>query len=309
MPTIMSAQRSWKYFRNLILFALMAVLFAVMVVVPFYDVYRTLHPVRFPIGTVSPADLGLAYDTVELRTEDGLTLRGWYVPSANRAAVILVHAYSGNRTGTLYHAALLAKHGYGVLLYDTRTQGESDGGLYAMSWDAHYDVFAALDYLKTRVDVDPKRIGILGLSAGAKISLSAAAKTDRIAAVVAEGCAYPTFDDWFYGTDPPDRIWTPYMWMVFSIAQAATGIRNPMPMKESVERISPTPVLLIAAGRDRLYNKLYFDAAKEPKESWFRDEPGHIDALFAHPEEYEKRVIGFLDRSLLPAPPSGTTSE
>ena len=90
-----------------------------------------MHPPRFPIGEVSPADLGLDYIDVTLSTEDSLTLRGWYIPSTNQAAVILVHAFSGNRTGTIYHAALLAKHGYGVLLYDTRTQGESEGDLGA----------------------------------------------------------------------------------------------------------------------------------------------------------------------------------
>ena len=61
-----------------------------------------------------------AFQLTACSTEDDLTLQGWYIPSTNRAAVVLVHAFNGNRTGTIYHAALLAKHGYGVLLYDTR---------------------------------------------------------------------------------------------------------------------------------------------------------------------------------------------
>ena len=284
MPPIFSAKRGWKYYRNLNLFALLLVVIAVNFILPAYDAYGALRPTRFPIGEVSPADLGLKYSEVSLATQDGLQLQGWYAPSANRAAVILVHAFNGNRTSTLHHAELLARYGYGVLLFDTRSQGESGGGLYAMGRDAYQDVLAAPDYLQTRPDVDPERIGVVGFSAGAKIALYAAAESNRIAAVVAEGCGYPTLDDWFYGTDPAYRIWTPSRWVTFTLLKAATGIWNPTPMREAVARIFPTPILPIAAGRDRLYNQHYFDAAMEPKENWFRDEPGHIDALFTHPD-------------------------
>ena len=133
-----------------------------------------MHPPRFPVGPVSPADLDLDYMDVTLSTEDNLTLHGWYIPSTNRAAVILVHAFNGNRTGTIFHAALLANHGYGVLLYDTRSQGESEGDLYALGWEDYLDVFAALDYLQQRPEVDAERIGVLGLSAGAKAALQEA---------------------------------------------------------------------------------------------------------------------------------------
>ncbi|MGB7537384.1 MAG: alpha/beta fold hydrolase [Anaerolineales bacterium] len=306
MPTVVSVKRGWNYYRNLLLFTLFLVILAVNVVLPAYDAYTATHPARFAIGAISPADLGLPFSEASFTTEDGLTLRGWYVPSTNGAAIILVHAFNGNRTGMLYHAALLAKHGYGVLLYDTRSQGESDGGLYAMGWDADRDVLAALDFLNNRTDVDPERIGVLGLSAGARIALYAAAETDRLAAVVAEGCGYPTFADWVSGARPADRIWAPSMWMTFNLVQAATGIWNPTPMHEAVSRISPTPVFLIAAGDDRPFNQVYFDAAREPKESWFREEAGHIDALFAHPKEYEEKLIGFFDRHLVQSPsPTG----
>jgi hypothetical protein len=46
-------------------------------------------------------------------------------------------------------------------------------------------------------------------------------------------------------------------------------------------------------------NPTYHDAAGEPTELWEVPGSGHIDGLDAQPEEYERRVIGFLDRHLL----------
>jgi pimeloyl-ACP methyl ester carboxylesterase len=184
-------------------------------------------------------------------------------------------------------------------MYDTRAHGESDGEAYVFGYDAIPDVIAALDYLKTRPDVDPECIGVLGLSAGAQISLRAAAETNEISAVIAEGAGYPTFEDWKSTTKPIDIFWWPYMWTIFESTELLSGIHNPIPLRQAVSQIAPTPLLLIAAGYDRLQNQVYFEAAGEPKEYWSRAEPGHINALFAHPEEYIRRVVGFLDRVLL----------
>ena len=290
---------NWRYFRNLVLFTLLALFVAFYFVIPFFLAIQYMHPTRYPIGEISPADLNLSYTDVTLHTRDGLTLHGWYIPPTNGAAMILIHAFNGNRTGTIYHADLLAKHGYGILMYDTRAQGESDGELYAFGSDAVWDAIAALDYLKTRPEVDPERIGVLGLSAGAQISIRAAAESGEIAAVVAEGAGYPTFEDWKSTAKPVDILWRLHMWMIFESTELLSGIHNPLPLRQVVSQIAPTPLYLIAAGYDRLQNQAYFDAAGEPKTLWSREEPGHIDALFTHPEEYRQRVIGFLDQALL----------
>ena len=304
MPRTFSVKRDRRYYGNLIKFAASVILvaaFGLYFGVPLLQVYLTMYSApRFAIGSVSPADLGLDYVDVAFTTEDDLTLHGWYIPSTNRAAVILVHAANGNRTGTIYHAALLAEHGYGVLLYDTRTQGESEGDLYALGWENHLDVLAALDYLQQRPEVDLERIGVLGLSAGAKTALYAVTQTDEIAAVVAEGTRWRTFEDLLIAAEPKDYVWIPPYWVAYKYAEIASGVRNPTPLSQAALHISPTPILLIAAGGELAISQVYFDAADGPKTLWIRDEPGHqIDALFDQPEEYERRVIGFLDRALL----------
>lgn len=153
MPRILAARRKPRYDRNLIVFTGPVILIASLGLyfgLPLWQTHLALHPPRLAIESFSPADLGLDYTDVTLSTQDGLTLYGWYMPATNRAAVILVHAFNGNRSGTIYHAALLVKHGYGALLYDTRAQGESKGEPNALGWQDHLDILAALDYLQQR---------------------------------------------------------------------------------------------------------------------------------------------------------------
>ena len=80
--------------------------------------YVFTHAAR---AVIPRAELGAAYEQVAFTTSDGLRLRGWYVPSKNRAAVI---AFPG-RKGPQKQARTLVRHGYGVLLFDRRGEGEA----------------------------------------------------------------------------------------------------------------------------------------------------------------------------------------
>ena len=92
------------------------------------------------------ANLGADYERVTFTTSDGLKLSGWYVPSRNRAAVI---AFSG-RNGPQAQTRMLVRHGYGVLLFDRRGSGESEGDPNGFGWEGEKDITAALAFLKRR---------------------------------------------------------------------------------------------------------------------------------------------------------------
>jgi hypothetical protein len=105
-----------------------------------------------PRQRVDATALKVPHQEVTLHTSDGLALAGWYVPSHNRAAVLVVHGGGGSREGVAAHAAMLARHGYGVLLYDARGRGESEGRADGYGWTWGKDVAAALAYLERRPD-------------------------------------------------------------------------------------------------------------------------------------------------------------
>ncbi len=89
--------------------------------------YVTTHTGR---AVVPANDLGVAYEDVTFTTSDGLELEGWYVPSRNGAAVI---AFPG-RNGPQKQTRMLARHGYGVLLFDRRGEGRSEGDPNSWGW-------------------------------------------------------------------------------------------------------------------------------------------------------------------------------
>ena len=179
--------RLWRYVRRLLLTAAAAVAF-MFVLFPISLAYVVTHTAR---AEVPRAELGAAYENVEFTTSDGLRLKGWYVPSKNRAAVI---AFPG-RSGPQKQARMLARHGYGVLLFDRRGEGGSEGDPNVFGWGGERDLDAAAAYLRSRPDVDDSRIGSIGLSVGGEMLIHAAAHSDAFNAIVSEGASGQSLRD------------------------------------------------------------------------------------------------------------------
>ena len=110
------------------------------------------HKFREPIG----APPGPGYRDVAFDAGDGVHLSGWYRPTRNGATILVLHGGGGDRTGAVAHARLLVRHGYGVLLYDARGRGRSEGVQNAWGWGWPKDVAGAIAFLKARPEVDPR---------------------------------------------------------------------------------------------------------------------------------------------------------
>jgi uncharacterized protein len=251
------------------------------------------HRWREPIGPRPTA----AYRDVSFRASDGLELSGWYRPSRNRAAVLLVHGGGGDRTGAVAHAEMLARHGYGVLVYDARGRGESDGSPNGFGWDWSKDVAGALALLKRQPEIDPKRIGALGLSTGADVLIEVAPGRDDLAAVVADGAAAESFEDWhrLRGTD----VGLPSGWVMFTTIRVLSGDPPGPPLEAQIAR-TRSPTLLISAGEDvgRDFNVLYDKVGNPVVEHWNLPDAHHTDAIHEYPREYERRIVTFFDNEL-----------
>lgn len=133
---------------------------------------------------------------------DGATLHGWWIAakpvaggagalgsdgaSARRAPTV-VHTH-GNAGAIPEHAAFvrwLADAGYNVLLFDYRGYGKSDAPAGPIRrHGAIADSAAAVDYVMSRPDVDPRRVAVLGFSLGATMGANAAAQRPGVRAVV-----------------------------------------------------------------------------------------------------------------------------
>src|SRR5580658_1988272 len=121
-----------------------------------------------------------------VRANDGVELRGWKVvpASPNGDWVLLFHGVSDNRTGGLGHSEFLLRHGYSVVMMDSRAHGKSGGDMATYGWKERYDTVAITDALYSTEKV--RHLYAHGVSMGAAIALQAAAVEPRIAAVSAE---------------------------------------------------------------------------------------------------------------------------
>lgn len=264
-----------------------------LLVYPVAESYVITHAAR---AYVPEAALGVSYEDVSFTTADGLRLEGWYVPSRNGANVIV---FPG-RKGPQAPARMLARHGYGVLLFDRRGEGASEGDPNALGWAGTRDLDAAISYLQARPDVDDGRIGGLGLSVGGEVMLQESAETDDLKAVVSEGAGIRSVREAVDLTGSERWSAVP----VFALVTGATAVfasdLPPPGLKDLSAEIS-APVFFIYAtpgqGGESL-TQTFYEAASEPKELWAA-EGGHTGAIDAEPQEYERRIVGFFDDALV----------
>jgi dienelactone hydrolase len=265
------------------------------VLIPVAISYGVTHAAR---AEVPSADLGAPYENVEFKTSDGLLLKGWYIRSRNGAAVI---SFPG-RASSQKRAKLLARHGYGVLLFDRRGEGESEGDPNGFGWQGERDIHAAVAFLQRRPDVDPERIGGIGLSVGGEMMIEAAAESTALKAIVSEGGSSRSVRDELAN---PGGAWQEVIGT--GVATAATALFSnnlpPRSLKSLAPQISGAAFFVYGERgqpAERPANRAFYEAAHQPKEIWEVPGSGHIGGTEAQPQEYERRVTAFFDRELRP---------
>lgn len=298
------ARRGRRLRAGALLLAAILSLVAGASIIAFRYARAATRSLAFPRRHVTAADRRAAeaslgpLEDVALHTEDGLVLRGWYAPSKNRAAIVFVHGGSGNRMQLLPEAAAVAKRGFGVLVYDSRASGESDGELVTWGATERRDLRAAVDFLVARHDVDPKRVGAHGLSIGASTVALGASEDPRIGAVLLNATWTSLEDEvrWKFGKF--GALSTAAALHAFREAGIDPGQVRPI---DEIARVAPRPLFIATGDRDTdtpvTAMQRLFDAAGAPKEMWIvpgAEHGGYADVS----AEYTARVAAFFERSL-----------
>jgi pimeloyl-ACP methyl ester carboxylesterase len=257
------------------------------------------HPV--PMTPEARAIPGLT--PVGFRSKTGGLLHGWYVPSRNRAAIVLTHGTSGDRRGALPEAAVLASHGFGVLLYDFPGHGESEGEVH---WDEGEaaSVVAALDFLAARADVSPDKLAVGGFSMGGLIAVRVAAHEPRVRALALVGTP-PDLSELIRGEY---RKWGKLAAdpALLALTRHGMTLDRDRPI-DVVAKVAPRELLIVGGADDQLVPKhvteAMFAAARAPKELYFVPGASHGNYFEASPREYPARLVAFFSRAL-GVPPS-----
>ena len=255
---------------------------------------------HIPPDPALPSDYQLENEEHEFTSSDGLKLSGWYIPTPDaKAVVILLHGYGSPRGGKphmLAHAKYLNEAGYSTFLYDGRGFGESEGNKITLGVDEWKDAEAAYDFVKSLPQNKNRKVGFLGVSLGGVISIITAGKTGKGDFVIA-ATPYASLDREFRFQIRREGFPSFTLPLLRLAAQIELGKNYDKHSAEAMVKRIRAPLLIISAKEDSEVNpedpKYLFELANSQKELW-EAETGH-DVFSNNPGEFRKRVLDFLN--------------
>jgi fermentation-respiration switch protein FrsA (DUF1100 family) len=253
------------------------------------------HPPRLaPPRERYPDHWGVPFEEVTLETPDGLRLAAWYTPSRNGALVLVAHGFANARLAEIH--ALFARHGYGVLSWDFRAHGASEGTTYSAGYYETVDVETALDYALARDGV--RAVGLWGASMGGIAGLRAAVRRPQIEALVLD--SVPSTLEGTFDNLVPLAVLRP-TFRVVAEWQAGIRITEIRPV-DRIASLTDRAILVVHGDADRMIppdsGQRLFQAAGTHCALWVVPGAGHTEAYERKPAAYEARVIGFLNDAL-----------
>ena len=270
-----------------------------------------LHPYRKPVTAENVATADRAFAEVyaqrsdfEVSASDGAKLRGWKIRAENPIGdwVVILHGVGDNRCSQTGYARFMLARGYGVVMMDSRAQGESEGAMATYGWMERNDARLIDDAILAAEPV--RHLFYFGESMGGAIALQAAAEDVRIAGVVAEdpfsNLREVTYDYAGLQFSPllGKTLFRPAAIVALSQAEKEGGFKATDVSPEEAVAARPFPILLICGTEDRKipcrHARRIFRHATGPKELWVVKGAGHTMAYGVAHEEFEKRVLGFL---------------
>ncbi|MGH8616320.1 MAG: alpha/beta hydrolase [Burkholderiales bacterium] len=261
------------------------------------------HPDRVIYDT--PARAGLKFEEVRFRSPDGTLLYGWFIPAAGyddprqaKGTVVHYHGNAQNLSAHWQFVEWLPKRGYNLFVFDYRGYGASEGAPEPKG--VFEDSGSALDYVRSRADVNPDRLAVLGQSLGGANAIAVVGSGNRrgVRAIVIEATFFS------YSSIASDRV-----------SGSGVLMDDTYSPDRYIGRLAPIPLLLMHGTSDAVipvtHGRRLFDQAKEPKRLIVIESSGHIEAFAPKfGATYRDIVVDFLDGALpekmAPAPQAGS---
>lgn len=236
----------------------------------------------------TPAGIGLTFEAIKLRTTDGETLDGWFIPAdmtrGARGTLLYLHGNGGNIGHRLDPIAVFHELGLNVLIFDYRGYGASTGR--PSEEGTYQDALAAWNYLKQEKGQRAEQIVLFGESLGGSIAAWLAARHRPAALLI-----FASF------TSVPEMAQE-----LYPIFPARWLARYHYETRISLASVQ-CPVLIMHSPEDEIipfsHGQALFEAAQGPKR-FLELQGGHNDALFISRDVYACGVKEFLD-GLLPS--------
>lgn len=241
----------------------------------------------------TPSRVGLKYEQVAFASRDGTRLAGWFVPATGhadptyaRGTVIHYHGNAQNLSAHWRFVEWLPERGFNVFVFDYRGYGASEGSPEPKG--VFEDSDSALNYLRSRVDIDPGRLLVFGQSLGGANAIAVVGSGNRagVKAIAVEGTFFS------YSSVAGDRL--------FGVGALMDDTYSP---DRYVARLTPLPFLLLHGTDDRVVPYAHAERllarANEPKRLIAVQGGGHTEALTSRfGTRYREAVVEFFDAAL-----------
>jgi fermentation-respiration switch protein FrsA (DUF1100 family) len=230
-----------------------------------------------------PDSIGLAYETVEILTDDGIRLEAWYVPARDpRGTVQFFHGNAGNISHRLDSLRIFHQLGLSTLIFDYRGYGRSDGK--ASEAGINLDAEAVWRYLTEERRIPAAEIVLFGRSLGAAVAASIAGRHRPGALIIESGfVSVPDMAADLYPLLPARRL-----------------TRIGFPTGDYLKSVS-CPVLVVHSRGDEIipfgHGQSLFEIAREPKQ-FLELRGGHNDGFLVSGQQYLDGLDAFLATSL-----------
>ncbi len=225
----------------------------------------------------TPQDYGTPYQEVVLITRDGLRLAAWYTPPQGTDVILLIGHGNGAHRMARVHSEAARYTGFGVLSWDFRSHGESEGDLRTFGLKEAQDVQAATAFARTQPGID--MVVAWGTSMGGAAALWAGAQDPTIQMVIADS----VYADLAAIEANLIRL-SLLRPLVRLFLMGMTGLR-PQDLRpvDVVSHISPRPLMLIHGGQDAVIPleqaQSLYEQARRPKLLWVWPQAGHSAAF------------------------------
>jgi dipeptidyl aminopeptidase/acylaminoacyl peptidase len=253
--------------------------------------------------TFTPYEFQADYEEVELVTADGVTFGAWlFRQPGSPQTVIVSGGHKGQRQGALGISVALWRKGFNVILYSYRGMPGSDRAPITMGIKEVLELQAVIAFARKRIA--NARIGLLGYSMGAVVSLLGAAGEPGVQALVLDSpfsdLRTLLIENVRRATKLPG---SPFVWLADLILWLRTRSRmSECSPREVLSSLEPRPLFFIHGGADEItsvnHSRRLYDAYRGPREIWIVQGAPHTGAYFADRPLYVERVAGFFARHL-----------
>src|SRR5229473_1776833 len=239
--------------------ALAGAVLLVLYVALSYQLYRRAFVPNKPSFlddfSFTPYEFQADYEEVELVTADGVAFGAWYFRQPGAPQTIIVSGgHKGQRQGALGISASLWRKGFNVILYSYRGMSGSDRAPITFGIKEVLELQAVIAFARKRIP--HARIGLLGYSMGAVVSLLGAAGEPGVEALVLDSPFSDLRTLLIENVRTRARLpGTPIVWLAGLMLRARSGNRladcSPISVLSSLE---PRPLFFIHGGGDRITN-------------------------------------------------------